>query len=196
MQSYSCSVMALKRERGKDGFFMAERTPFSAIMRCSSSNSSLASSESGKDSRASVRSIVHSTRYKTELCRQWDELGYCEYSDRCLFAHGPQELKPLPSRHPKYRTQKCSAYHEQGFCSFGPRCSFIHSRPNPEDLLENVLSKLPSVPLFASHEEKENFPLLGADPCDNDENRLPVFKKFCPARIDTLRNNSNSGNSQ
>lgn len=67
-----------------------------------------------------------SSRYKTELCRQYDEEGICQFEDKCLFAHGRNEIRPLP-RHPKYKTELCRDFHETGFCSFGPRCNFIHT---------------------------------------------------------------------
>ena len=67
------------------------------------------------------------SRYKTELCRHWQESGACPHGLQCLFAHGISELKPFRGRHKKYKTQLCKAFHADGFCSFGPRCSYIHS---------------------------------------------------------------------
>jgi len=34
-----------------------------------------------------------SSNYKTVLCRQWEEAGWCSYGHRCTFAHGEGELK-------------------------------------------------------------------------------------------------------
>ncbi|XP_013889627.1 zinc finger protein 36, C3H1 type-like 2-A [Austrofundulus limnaeus] len=79
-------------------------------------------------------SQVNSTRYKTELCRPFEESGSCKYGDKCQFAHGYQELRTL-SRHPKYKTEPCRTFHTIGFCPYGPRCHFIHNaeerRPAP-----------------------------------------------------------------
>lgn len=69
---------------------------------------------------------VNASRYKTELCRPFEESGYCKYGDKCQFAHGEQELRNL-SRHPKYKTELCRTYHTIGFCPYGPRCHFIHN---------------------------------------------------------------------
>ncbi len=69
---------------------------------------------------------VNSSRYKTELCRPFEENGYCKYGDKCQFAHGAQELRSL-NRHPKYKTELCRTYHTVGFCPYGPRCHFIHN---------------------------------------------------------------------
>ena len=31
-------------------------------------------------------------RKKYEMCKNWKEKGTCKYGDKCLFAHGEQEL--------------------------------------------------------------------------------------------------------
>ncbi|KAG5265626.1 hypothetical protein AALO_G00244550 [Alosa alosa] len=69
---------------------------------------------------------VNSSRYKTELCRPFEENGSCKYGDKCQFAHGAHELRSL-SRHPKYKTELCRTFHTIGFCPYGPRCHFIHN---------------------------------------------------------------------
>lgn len=70
-----------------------------------------------------------SDRYKTELCRSYEENGTCRYGNKCLFAHGRRELRLL-ERHPKYKTEFCRTYHTSGFCPYGQRCHFIHSCQN------------------------------------------------------------------
>ncbi|KAI6186230.1 Tristetraprolin [Aphelenchoides besseyi] len=64
--------------------------------------------------------------YKTELCRSWMDSGRCNYGDRCQYAHGEGEKRPIP-RHPKYKTEACQSYHQSGYCPYGPRCHFIHN---------------------------------------------------------------------
>uniref|UniRef100_A0A183V7D6 Tristetraprolin n=1 Tax=Toxocara canis TaxID=6265 RepID=A0A183V7D6_TOXCA len=64
--------------------------------------------------------------YKTELCRSWMDHGRCNYGDRCQYAHGEHEKRPIP-RHPKYKTAYCQSYHQLGYCPYGPRCHFIHN---------------------------------------------------------------------
>ncbi|XP_029281302.1 mRNA decay activator protein ZFP36L1b [Cottoperca gobio] len=71
-------------------------------------------------------SQVNSSRYKTELCRPFEENATCKYGDKCQFAHGMHELRSL-SRHPKYKTELCRTFHTIGFCPYGPRCHFIHN---------------------------------------------------------------------
>jgi len=65
-------------------------------------------------------------RYKTELCRPFEEAGECKYGDKCQFAHGMHELRNL-QRHPKYKTELCRTFHSVGFCPYGPRCHFVHN---------------------------------------------------------------------
>lgn len=73
------------------------------------------------------RSVSEPTsRYKTELCRPFEESGACKYGDKCQFAHGYSELRNL-ARHPKYKTELCRTFHTIGFCPYGPRCHFIHN---------------------------------------------------------------------
>lgn len=37
-------------------------------------------------------SKTNPTKHKTELCNTFSELGYCNYGDKCRFAHGKEEL--------------------------------------------------------------------------------------------------------
>ncbi|XP_071979744.1 uncharacterized protein [Engystomops pustulosus] len=78
------------------------------------------SKKSPVDSRSST------SRYKTELCRTFQESGSCKYGVKCQFAHGAAELRGL-HRHPKYKTELCRTYHTIGFCPYGSRCHFIHN---------------------------------------------------------------------
>jgi len=69
---------------------------------------------------------VESGRYKTEMCRPFEETGHCRYGAKCQFAHGINELRGL-NRHPRYKTEFCRTFHTTGFCSYGQRCNFIHN---------------------------------------------------------------------
>ncbi|CAG5131487.1 unnamed protein product [Candidula unifasciata] len=75
--------------------------------------------------RNGSQKLVNASRYKTELCRPFEESGSCKYGDKCQFAHGYHELRNLV-RHPKYKTELCRTFHTVGFCPYGPRCHFIH----------------------------------------------------------------------
>ena len=98
-----------------------------------------------------------SRRYKTELCRAYEERGLCRYGDRCQFAHGVDELRSL-QRHPKYKTELCRTYHTSGFCPYGARCHFVHNGcPTPP-------AAPPSTPrdLDACHHTDPGFPAAAA----------------------------------
>ncbi|XP_054713307.1 mRNA decay activator protein ZFP36L2-A-like isoform X2 [Uloborus diversus] len=86
----------------------------------------------------------NSSRYKTELCRPFEENGTCKYGDKCQFAHGIAELRTL-TRHPKYKTELCRTFHSTGFCPYGPRCHFIHNSDDSKKCLLNNLQTSNSI---------------------------------------------------
>lgn len=88
---------------------------------------------------------ANSNRYKTELCRPFEENGTCKYGDKCQFAHGMHELRNL-LRHPKYKTELCRTFHTTGFCPYGPRCHFIHNSEGQETKKTVMSSLQPTFP--------------------------------------------------
>ncbi|XP_070569431.1 mRNA decay activator protein ZFP36L1-like [Ptychodera flava] len=92
---------------------------------------------SESDGTNSKRNQINSSRYKTELCRPFEENGTCKYGDKCQFAHGIPEVRSL-NRHPKYKTELCRTFHTVGFCPYGPRCHFIHSAEEKRTPQQNV----------------------------------------------------------
>lgn len=97
---------------------------------------------------------VNSSRYKTELCRPFEESGHCKYGDKCQFAHGAHELRNL-NRHPKYKTELCRTFHTIGFCPYGPRCHFIH---NDEERNQNVNKNHPAMMTASTTVQQQNIP--------------------------------------
>uniref|UniRef100_A0A096MC34 mRNA decay activator protein ZFP36 n=1 Tax=Poecilia formosa TaxID=48698 RepID=A0A096MC34_POEFO len=79
---------------------------------------------------AQVPPMLSSNRYKTELCRGYQESGTCKYGSKCQFAHGEAELRGM-FRHPKYKTEPCRTFYNFGYCPYGSRCHFIHEQQNP-----------------------------------------------------------------
>lgn len=75
--------------------------------------------------QAQVPPMLASNRYKTELCRGFQETGSCKYGSKCQFAHGEAELRGV-YRHPKYKTEPCRTFYNFGYCPYGARCHFIH----------------------------------------------------------------------
>ena len=93
--------------------------------------------QSQEDERQRPMSGGITGRYKTELCRPYQDYGYCKYGDKCQFAHGEHEIREVP-RHPKYKTELCRTYHSRGFCPYGPRCHFIHNLDEVKKLSEHT----------------------------------------------------------
>jgi butyrate response factor 1 len=71
--------------------------------------------------------------HKTELCNKWEQ-GACPYADRCRFAHGLHEMRPV-IRHPRYKTEVCRMVLNGQVCPYGHRCHFRHSLTAAERLL-------------------------------------------------------------
>lgn len=106
-----------------------------------SSSQPLSMSLEGQDPRRLRQS--NSSRYKTELCRAFEEYGTCKYGEKCQFAHGMAELRSL-CRHPKYKTELCRTFHTEGFCPYGKRCHFVHT---PKEELANLPQELNLSPM-------------------------------------------------
>lgn len=118
----------------------------------------------------------NSSRYKTELCRPFEESGQCKYGDKCQFAHGAHELRNM-SRHPKYKTDLCRTFHTTGYCPYGARCHFVHNTeeqrrrrqplgsagepPSPASLSG---SSSPSGMMFSGHHDEAYKPVLTPSP--------------------------------
>lgn len=162
-------------------------------------------------SAAVAATSVNTSRYKTELCRPYEEFGVCKYGDKCQFAHGPNELRTL-ARHPKYKTELCRTYHTVGFCPYGPRCHFVHNqdeavrvasaalfaartqppRPRPAALSPALSLDSPSPPCSLSQSPTSSMgSFFSSEPELNspgaDEQRLPVFNRLAaPAPILSL----------
>lgn len=109
----------------------------------SSSESSAINGSSDRRGGAQSQSSSNSSRYKTELCRPFEENGICKYGDKCQFAHGMKELRSM-ARHPKYKTELCRTFHSTGLCPYGPRCHFIHNSEQTKKILLNNLTGPPN----------------------------------------------------
>ncbi|XP_061575254.1 mRNA decay activator protein ZFP36 [Cololabis saira] len=99
--------------------------------------------------QAQLPPMLSSNRYKTELCRGFQETGSCKYGNKCQFAHGEAELRGL-YRHPKYKTEPCRTFYNFGYCPYGSRCHFIHEeRASGGPLMSGKFQRQPAP--MASH---------------------------------------------
>lgn len=70
---------------------------------------------------------VDRTKFKTEMCKNWVEQGFCRYGNKCQFAHGTQEVQykaPVPNN--KYKSKACIQFSGKLACPYGQRCAFQH----------------------------------------------------------------------
>ena len=114
-------------------------------------------------------------KYKTTLCRHWEETRECELGPLCSFAHGRSELRhytdvsitktpltsfqPLPkdfnakkdklgAQHSNYKTQLCMNFMETGCCAFDTACVFAHGTDELRALIDPVPDAVPENLLF------------------------------------------------
>ena len=134
--------------------------------------------------------VQNANRYKTEMCRPFQEHGACKYGDKCQFAHGSQELRTV-SRHPKYKTDLCRTYHSVGFCPYGPRCHFVHALDEVRNAPAQSPDKKPAGPV-------KQLPMFGRNGGDswnnftnaNNENKAEM--RSAVAQLDKYFNMSSS----
>lgn len=65
------------------------------------------------------------TKYKTERCKRFYEIGDCEYGLQCRYAHGENELRSKNLK-TNYKQKNCEKFHGKGFCEYGERCDYKH----------------------------------------------------------------------
>ena len=118
-------------------------------------------------------------KYRTELCKNYECYGYCQFGDNCAYAHGIENLRSKVTNTTAYRTKKCTQFFEQGYCPYGSRCQFAHQLKtniinNPYDkeisyskILETI-SKLENVGNIKKLVEKPRLPIF-EEICKNEE---------------------------
>ena len=116
-------------------------------------------------------------KYKTELCKKFQNTGHCPYGFKCRFAHGKEELI-TKAQGANYKKKQCKTFQEKGYCPYGSRCSFRHDERKFSELafsyyylqlfLFKTFNNLPSINYLNG---KESNLLYG---------RLPVFESIVP----------------
>ena len=86
----------------------------------------------------------HNSKYKTELCKNFDLYGQCKWGDNCFFAHGKAELKSKTQVNNFYKTKICKHFHRNGFCPYASRCQYFHFKSHQiyQELLDSFENKL------------------------------------------------------
>ena len=135
--------------------------------------------KSGKKYRKDALEIVdkieerkNDPKYKTELCKTFQETKFCAYGNKCRFAHGFNEIYQK-DKIPKYKKSNCLSFYETGTCCYGSRCLFRHSNKNFKLFDRSFYSYL----LFV-----KNFDNVVNDKITNNKikisKRLKVFSNF------------------
>jgi len=120
--------------------------------------------------------------YKTEYCRSWRETGACRYGNKCQFAHGENELRPV-LRHPKYKTEICRNFSETGTCPYGTRCRFVHYQrgrsANASTMLHNSTDEEAVTLELRKLSLDSNIPAPTEEAKEKSKgSRLPFFQKL------------------
>ena len=98
-------------------------------------------------------------KIKTELCRNL-EAGFCEFGDKCFFAHSIEELRDK-SRAAACKLVKCKNFFELGYCLNGHKCQYRHRESSPD-----TAANSPNVSAKASRKGSE------------DTHKVPFFLDF------------------
>lgn len=80
------------------------------------------------------------SKYKTELCKNWIEIGVCRYGSMCRFAHGYDELsvhKQAKINNEKLKTKNCRSFYQDKICLYGSRCMFRHEHRSYKQLFRH-----------------------------------------------------------
>jgi len=105
------------------------------------------SHEKSHTDKANHRGLSHfqnSRKYKTEMCRNFELKGFCQWGQNCCYAHGKAELRTKTSTNESYKTKICRNFFEQGYCSYGSRCQYFHFKDNEiyKELLDSLETKI------------------------------------------------------
>jgi hypothetical protein len=79
----------------------------------------------GKDRNPEPNPAVDAVRYKTKMCKNWQQFEKCPYGPRCLFAHGSKELRSYTVNHTAIASAATSGSPERQFYAIGHFPSFM-----------------------------------------------------------------------
>ena len=119
--------------------------------------------------------VKHSDKFKTEICRNFEIHGKCQWGDNCTFAHGKAELRTKTIFNDHYKTKICNHYHKRGLCPYSSRCQYFHFSQNKiyQDLLDCKIDKI--LTSFTNEEDNLDSVLKRGEKLIK---RLPVFERL------------------
>ncbi|KAL4494056.1 hypothetical protein ABPG72_016012 [Tetrahymena utriculariae] len=126
---------------------------------------------SSDSSDQAMKPKTDETKYKTEMCKNFQATGTCNYGKKCKFAHGKQDLVSKPIQNSKsYKTKTCKAFHEELNCPYGSRCHFKHDQRSIQEIQQSKYYSKKLATLEFDLSEMENCNLKV-----NHGTRLPFF---------------------
>jgi hypothetical protein len=124
------------------------------------------------------------TKWKTEICRNWEMYGQCKFGDSCAFAHGDSELKKRKLTF-NYKTKPCKQFFELGYCSYGCRCQFSHKKEDFKKEIGSIndeeVSYLKIIKEFLSDDNQISHELVKRP-------RLMTFEKITSSTVEESEN--------
>ena len=129
-------------------------------------------------------------KYKTELCKKFQNTGKCPYGFKCRFAHGKEELI-AKSQGLNYKKKPCKTFHEKGYCPYGSRCSFQHDERKFSELCFSYYYL--QLFLLKNNNFYSSISYLNENKSQLINGRLPVFESFTQ-NLNNCSNQSESSN--
>lgn len=85
-----------------------------------------------------LKEHLRDSKYKTELCKNFEETGICKYKNKCRYAHGKQELICKGLINKNYKKIKCDKFHGlEGYCQYGDKCQYLHDSRSIDNFCNN-----------------------------------------------------------
>lgn len=79
----------------------------------------------GREKESDNNAALDPIRYKTKMCKNWQQFGKCPYGPRCLFAHGPRDMRSCSSNIDVITTASLCDKPEETFYNQGRFPSFM-----------------------------------------------------------------------
>ncbi|KAL4506830.1 hypothetical protein ABPG72_001251 [Tetrahymena utriculariae] len=102
-------------------------------------NQNLLQNQQGSSSSTTEpQNLIQKGRYKTELCRNFQLHGTCNYGKKCQYAHGRHELQQKPERKTNqyYKTRPCKEFFNTLTCPYGQRCKYNHDTRSLNEIIK------------------------------------------------------------
>ncbi|KAL4460911.1 hypothetical protein ABPG74_016383 [Tetrahymena malaccensis] len=122
-------------------------------------NQNLSQSQQGSSSTNEPQNLIQKERYKTELCRNFQIHGSCNYGKKCQYAHGRHELQQKPERKTNqyYKTRPCKEFFNSLTCPYGQRCKYNHDTRSLNEIIKpNTFYQKKLVTMSTPETSKQN----------------------------------------